>query len=95
MKLKPFARHLLFTIWILARPGAIWHGLADETQVTAIASAKLFVSNQVWARACPGATCLGLLMRLEQLESGVYTIRFSESGLGQGLPWRDLARISW
>ena len=35
-----------------ARPGAIWDELADETQVAAIAYAKLLVSNQVWARDC-------------------------------------------
>jgi hypothetical protein len=71
--------------WNGARPGAIWDELADETQVAAITYAKLLVSNQVWARACPGATCQDLPTRPKQLERGVYIIRFSESGLGQGL----------
>jgi len=73
-----------FGFWNSARPSAIWDELADETQVAAITYAKLLVSNQVWARACPGATCQDLPTRPKQLERGVYIIRFSESGLGQG-----------
>ena len=70
------ARYMIQDLWNSACPGAIWDELADETQVAAITYAKLLVSNQVWARACPGATCQGLLQRLEELESGVYIIRF-------------------
>ena len=35
--------------------------------------------------ACPGAICQGLLMRLDQAADGIYRIRLSESGLGQGI----------